>query len=534
MTTSSYSNVDQLAAEISTEPRSTVPLDTAVIGWNLDQIRTFDPGMIGEINAALIIQNIYRPLVTFDYGSPPKIIPGIASSWSRSADGLTLVFKLTPGLRFPSGRLLTSDDVVWSLRRVLHLDGFGAVALRSWGFAESDAARCFEAVDPETVVVRLDKPYPSDLILSAVFAGRLASVLDKREVEKHSLNGDYGSEWLKSNSAGMGPFRITGWNHNCSLTLDRNENWTGGPMPTMRRVIVRHIPDPVVQCSELERGNIDVAMLLRPEDLSRLAASNRARVISVLQAGSEYLALNLQDPILGRPEVVQAFRWMVDYQGLRSGLLKYEGIPRSSMVPLNAFGALGEFDGLPYRMDLDRARQLLLEAGVTHGFRRTMLLAEVWPVHLPLGRHIQESAAKLGIEIDLEPVAQKILFERGRKREFDMMLHGWVSGYPDAHAILARMAVNPDNRLEARLISYPSWRVGFKSEWVNDMAQQALMECDPNRRQTMYHALQLWLMRFGPNVHIYQNSRPQALGTWVSQFHQSAYQMGFDTIKKHH
>ena len=79
-----------------------------------------------------------------------------------------------------------------------------------------------------------------------------------------------GHEWLKTNSAGSGPFKLRAWKPNESVALDANPDyWRGAPK--FKRVVTRHIPEPATQRLLLEKGDIDIARKLSPEDLAAVA-----------------------------------------------------------------------------------------------------------------------------------------------------------------------------------------------------------------------------------------------------------------------
>ena len=83
----------------------------------------------------------------------------------------------------------------------------------------------------------------------------------------------------------------------------------------------------------------------------------------------------MSDPILGHPKVRHAFRYLIDYDGLGRTILEYQGIPRASLVPLGAFGALDKKAGQPFKLDLARAKQLITEAGYPNGFSKKLILS---------------------------------------------------------------------------------------------------------------------------------------------------------------
>ena len=337
-----------LALLLPAAARSATPRDTLVIAWNLDALITFDPAQISEVNGNDILRNVCDPLVAFDRKDASKIVPATAERWTVSPDGRTLTFTLRDNLRFPSGKKATAYDAAWSMQRVVRL-GFGASArLTEWGFTKEKIATQIRATDDRTLVVTMDRAYPAGLILSAVFTNWVTSILDREEGTQHAKTvdgrSDEGNAFFRTNPICVGPYTLTRWNTNDVVILERNDVYYG-EKPKLKRVIIRHVPESGAQRLLLEQGDIDVARSLNAADLRALATNHKIAIEQTLMQGNRYLAFNTSDPILSHPKVRHAFRYLIDYDGLGRTILEYQGVPRASLVPLGAFGALDKKAG---------------------------------------------------------------------------------------------------------------------------------------------------------------------------------------------
>jgi peptide/nickel transport system substrate-binding protein len=500
--------------------QAATPKDALVMAWNLDALITFDPAQIAEVNGNDIVRNVCDPLVGYDPNDTTKIVPRTAESWSVSEDGLTITFTLKPNLQFPSGKRATARDLAWSMHRVLQL-GFGnSATLTQWGFSKDKADEQIKATDDRTLVVNMDRPYPPGLILSAAFASNVTFILDQEEGMKNAKTtegrSDYGNALFKTNPVCVGRYRVTRWNSNDVVILERNDVYYGAKAG-LRRVIIRHVPESGAERLLLEKGDIDVARLLNTDDLRALASNPEIQIKQTVMHGYTYLAFNTADPILGNPKVRLAFRYLIDYDGLGRSILEYQGAPRASLVPDGAFGALNKAEGQPFKLDLDKAKQLLTEAGYPSGFEKKFILSanNIAP---NLAQHIAANAGKVGVKLKLEQMADANLFTRARSRDFEVMLIAWGAGYPDADSMISRHAVNPDNRPEAKLAQYPSWRSAWQDPKINEMADKARMERDPETRIAMYREMQLFMMDYGPMAYICQTIRPIAYRKEVKDF----------------
>ncbi|MCP6329922.1 ABC transporter substrate-binding protein, partial [Klebsiella pneumoniae] len=106
------------------------------------------------------------------------------------------------------------------------------------------------APDEKTVRVDLSGETTSELLLYRL-AMVIASVVDSKELKSHEVNDDWGNAWLRTNSAGSGPFTLNRWSPNEIIILEANKDYVAGS-PKMRRVIVRHVPESQVERLMLE------------------------------------------------------------------------------------------------------------------------------------------------------------------------------------------------------------------------------------------------------------------------------------------
>jgi peptide/nickel transport system substrate-binding protein len=518
------------AQPFAAEPlAAATPKDALVMAWNLDAIITLDPAQIAEVNGNDIMGNVCDTLVTLDYDSPSQVKPKLAESWSVAADGKTITFKLRPDLKFPSGRAATADDLAWSIRRVLKLNFGNAANLTEWGFTAANAEASFRVVDPLTLEVKLTDAYPAQLLLTGAFATNVSMMLDREAGEKNAKGEDLGNAWFKTNSACVGPYRVRTWNANDVLILERNEVYWG-PKPALPRIVIRHVPESGAQRLMIEKGDADVARLLNSDDLKALEGSKDVRIEQTPMQGYIHLMFNTTDPVFANPKVRHAFRYLIDYDGLAKTVMAYQGVPRASVVPLGAFGALDAKEGQPFALDVAKARALLAEAGVPT-LQRKLLLSSATP-YPDLAQHIQANAAKAGVTLDLEQMAPAALFTKARAREYQVMLINWGVRAPDAHAMVSRHVMNPDNRPEAKLAQYPSWRAAWQDPAMNELGRKAMMERDPAARQALYREIQAKNMEEGPMAYMFQVVRAIAVRNEVKGFKMSAFKVGYETALK--
>ncbi len=342
------------------------PKDTLVVTWAIDDIITMDPGEAFEISAGEVMGNTYDRLLRYDVNDPSKLVADIAQSWSVSPDDKTYTFTLKPGLKFASGNPLTAEDVAYSLQRAVILDKTPAFILTQFGFSKDNVRDKIRVVDPLTVVLLIDKPYAPTFVLNCLTAN-VAAILDKKLVQANEKNGDWGYGWLKTNYAGSGAMKLREWRANEIVALERNDNYWG-PKSKMARVIYRHVKEAASQRLLLEKGDADIARNLSPGDLAAMASNKDIKTTATPKGTVYYIGLNQKNPNLAKPEVREALKWLMDYNAIGNTLIKNIGIVHQNFLPV---GLLGASTDNPYKLDVDKAKELLKKAGLEKGFKVT-------------------------------------------------------------------------------------------------------------------------------------------------------------------
>jgi peptide/nickel transport system substrate-binding protein len=294
------------------------PSNTLVVAQALDEMVSIDPAQAYEVPSDELITNVYDQLFTFNSNSSEPQ-PDVVTAWKRSDDGLTYSFEIRQGMKFHSGNPLTVDDVIFSLQRALKLNFAPANDLGSIGVLASNIAVSLQKTGPYSFSLKANKPYAPSLYLAGLGL-IVGSVVDQKLVMEHEVNGDLGNTWLKTHSAGSGPFRLRNWTPLDSYVLERVPGHWRGDAP-MQTILVRGVPESATQRLLLERGDVDVARDLAPGDVAALATNPAVRIDKQLKGRLIYLAFNQKNTDLAKPEVRQALKYLIDYQGMVNTLL---------------------------------------------------------------------------------------------------------------------------------------------------------------------------------------------------------------------
>ncbi|RVV97544.1 ABC transporter substrate-binding protein [Mesobaculum littorinae] len=475
-----------LAALMGATPAlSETPDDQLVAAFTMNNILTMDPAAITGGEAVQVLNNVYDALVQFD-PETYELQPRIAESWDYADDNMSVTLTLRDDVTFASGNPLTAEDVKFSLDRVMKLGLAQSSGLSSRGFTAEGVDAHFVVDGPHSFTINLPQPDDPQLILMYLTQAGVGSILDSKLVMENDSDGDMGQAWLTNNSAGSGAFVLGQWRSNEYVILTRNDEFWGGA-PEMKRVLMRHLPESQSQRLGLEQGDIDVGFTLAAADLRAMEASDEITVETVPSAGFYYLAASMEDERYANPQVREALRYLIDYDGINSAIMPYFGVERQRPVNSNAFGAL---DDPGYELDIERAKELLAEGGFPDGFDTTIRVISEQQF-LDSATAIQGTLAQAGITAEIITGDGGQIYGAMRDRDFELLVGrggGGQEPHPDSN--LRAVVYNPDNSQEAGLTNYQGWRTSYFDEELNAMIEEALTESDRDRQVESYGEIQ--------------------------------------------
>jgi peptide/nickel transport system substrate-binding protein len=479
------------------------PSSTLVIGKQIDDIISLDPGQDYEFSGVEVDANLYDRIMRFEPTDINKLVPGVAESVDVSTDGKTFTFKIRAGQKFASGNPVTAEDAAWSLQRVIKLQKTPVFLLSQLGWTPDNVDTMVTAPDASTLKVTITANYAPTLVY-ALLGSIVGSVIDEKTAMAHVANGDFGNAWLTHNSAGSGAYVLKSWTPDQSVVLEGNPNYRGGA-PKLSRVVLQHIPDASAQRLALEKGDIDIADNLTPDQVTALGDNKDIKVSTVPQATLLYVGLNQKMKELTDPRVRQALRYLVDYDGMANSFLKGADQVHQSFW---ASGFWASYDTNPYKLDVAKAKDLLTQAGYPNGFSIDLDAPNVAP-YTNIAQSLQSTMAQAGIKVNIIPAEQKPLLTKYRARQHQMLLVYWGPDYMDPHTNADGFITNTDNSDGAA--AHPlAWRNTWQDAGMNAGVAAAASERDEDKRKQDYIDLQKQLLDVGPYIIMFQSISQRA------------------------
>jgi peptide/nickel transport system substrate-binding protein len=467
--------------------------ETLIIARNMSDYITNDPSRTFEFTSQIIDKAAYDGLVTVEAPDFAKILPNLATDWKISPDGLTYTFTLRKGAKFSSGNPVTAADVRFSLRRLKHLKDQPSFFM--------DPMKDVEVVNESTVRIVLTAPDASFL---AALACVPCGIIDSKVVtEKNGTDAEDGkekdkaTEWLNSNSAGSGPYKLTAFTKDVEAVLERNPNYWG-PKPHFAKVIFKHVPNGTTQREMVERGDADVAQDFDADLVAKVKEGPKIKILSALSLNLVYVAMNTNAEVskqLGDKRVRQAIAYAIDYDGISKGLLRGGSEQPPGQIPI---GILGVDRSMARKRDLARAKKLLAEAGHPNGFEMKL---NFWTRPLqgvpnePLAAKIQADLAQVGIKVTLEPKEFGVIVPEFRAGKVQAIIAEWTPDFLDPH---------PWADAFYRKGGPATKRVAYDNPRVNDLIDRGVKEVDAKKRVEIYKEIQKLAIEDAPYAAVAQ------------------------------
>lgn len=481
---------------ISGSAYAKTPKDNLVIGMDTGVIVDLDPARAYEMVTNLVIEQLYDGLVDFEGGKDAftNIEPGLAKSWEVSDDGLTWTFHLREGAKFHSGNEVTADAVVYSFKRSLELD-FAPIWMVDQFIPSPENVK---KIDKYTVSITTNTPLPEGLMGAIAGIQGPCFIVDPAVVEEHSTEDDpYAYKWLQNHDAGSGPFQLIEWSRNERIIMKGFEDyWEGAPK--LNQITVIDMPERTAQKFALDRGDIDVAWDLLPEQIDEYRDKEGFGLIEQPAWQITYLAMNMGHEILGKLKVRKAIKYAINYEAIIDGIMKGAAVKGQTFVPV---GMAGHLDKIMYEQDLEKATTLLEEAGYPDGFEIQILCQPTSP-RKEIATQIQNDLSKVGIDASITQLVASQMYTLYRNQAHELIVAGWGIDYADAQSLTMPFA-HCRTAGEEAAVRQLAWRNMAVNPELTDLVEEANEEMDQEKRLEMFKEIQQEVLEWGPFAILY-------------------------------
>jgi peptide/nickel transport system substrate-binding protein len=508
---------------VCTSLAATAPALATPLRWAAqNDIQTLDPHSQNHSATTTISGYVYESLTR--YTETFDVEPALAAKWTFVTP-TQVRFELRKGVKFHDGTPFTADDVVFSLQRIKH--PASNMIIYASGVKE------VKKIDAHTVDFMLDGPNP--VLLRNLTYVRIMSKAwaVKNKVENPQDFKAKEDTFASRNAMGTGPYRLTSWVPDQRITMVANKDWWDKPSGNVSEVHYLPIKSDATRVAALLSGALDLLTDLPPQDVAKLKADPRLKVIEGPENRTIFFALDLgSDEIKGSSvkgknpfkdkRVREAMSLSIDREAIKRTLMRGLSIPAAVMVAPVTYGWSQQLD-VVQKPDVARAKQLMTEAGYPDGFDT--------PLACPNDRYVNDEEicqavvsmwARIGIKAKLttQPMTQHSV---GLQRfEFPLYMYGWGVTTFDAQYTLQDIVHTKTSSADGKG-NYS--RVSDAK--VDALVQQMKVETDVPKRLALmqealkrtrdeflfipiHHQVRPWAMKAGVTIPHSANDAPQA------------------------
>jgi peptide/nickel transport system substrate-binding protein len=486
-------------AVLAAEPKSG---GTLVFGRGGDSVG-LDPAFETDGNSFMICDNIYDELVLYADEST-EIVPGLATKWETSPDGLKYTFHLRKGVKFHDGTDLNADAVVFSLGRMMK-DKKVKFFKTTWEFPKDqpppeywlsmdmdEIVDSIEAVDDHTVVFNLKRP---EAPFIANMGMDFAAIVSPTAAIK--LGPDF-----KSNPVGTGPFKFVKWVKDDRIILEANPDYWDGK-PYLDKAIFRAIPDNSVRFLELKSGSIDICQFPNPEDIDLAKKDDKLKLVSQPGMNIGYLSFNHTKPLWQDKNIRKAIAYAINKKAIVDNIYYGLGEPAKNTIPPTMWSYNDDIKDYAY--DPDMAKKLLEEAKFADKLKEAgQESITLWSMPVPrpynpngmkVGEAMQADLSKVGVNVELVTFEWGTYLKKQRTQDpsMDLFQLGWTGDNGD-----------PDNFLLILLdgLADPNVRTQWKNPEYHEIITKAKTTSDKEERTKLYRKAQELIHEEVPLINI--------------------------------
>jgi dipeptide transport system substrate-binding protein len=442
---------------------------------------------------------VFNRLAEFERGTT-KVIPGLAVSWTASADGLEYIFNLRQGVKFHSTKDFTpsrdfnADDVIFTFERQRDPN-------HPYHKVSGGSYEYFEGMSMPSLIKSISKdgPYAVKFVLNQPEAPFIANLaMDFASI----MSAEYGDQMMKAGTpeqvdlspVGTGPFQLQQYQKDAVIRYKANPDYWDGKAK-IDTLIFAITPDASVRYQKLKAGECHVMPYPNPADIEAMKSDGDLNMLEQEGLNVGYLAFNTEKAPFTDKRVRQALNLAIDKQAIIDAVFQGAGKIAKNPIPPTIWSYNEATKDYPY--DPEAARALLAEAGVS-GLKTNIWAMPVQRPYNPNARRmaelIQADWAKVGVEAEIVTFEWGEYLKRSKEGEHETVLLGWTGDNGD-----------PDNFLYV-LLGCDAASAANRARWCHrpfdDLLKKAKQTADIAERTRLYEEAQLVFKEEAPWVTI--------------------------------
>ncbi|HEX9538187.1 MAG TPA: ABC transporter substrate-binding protein [Streptosporangiaceae bacterium] len=439
---------------------------TATRGGDLVIARTADSQSMNNTTvfdneSIWVFEQIMQPLYTVTPDGK-SVEPWLATSYAVSSDKKTYTFTLRSGVKFSTGKPMTSADVKFSIDQ-------SRAAAKGWGYIDT-AVKSVADPTPSTVVVSLKYPWAPLLADLSLFSNAIVPANYAGETQTQ----------FYTHPVGTGPFKWDYWHKGSALKLLRNPYFWQQGKPYLNSVTWTDVPSDNTRQLQLKAAQAQVDEFPAWSTVGSLKTTPSVTMNLFNSTRTDYLSFNEQVKPFQDVHVRRAISLAIDRAALVKAVLFGNGKPANSLFPPQVPYYQAATPGLQH--DMTAAKQEMAKSTVPQGFSTTILVPSGFSDDVTIATILQSELKPLGIKLSIQQLDPNTVSTDQQSLKYDMTLTYWTMDIPDPDE-LATFAVDPTSGAKSFFTAYDNATV------VKD-THQAEQTLATSARQSLYNYIQ--------------------------------------------
>ncbi|GAA0460372.1 ABC transporter substrate-binding protein [Alkalibacillus silvisoli] len=471
--------------EDDSDPEADVEGDEVLVYARGGDSESLDYSSTTDGESSRVTKQIYESLLDFEEDSF-EIKPGLAHDWDVSDDGLSYTFYLEEGVTFHDGTDFNAEAVKVNFDRWSGADDTYSFA--DDGYVYSMYSTMFGGFDGDDGHVIDEINVVNDHEVEFVLNEPLGYFLQNMAMSYFAITSpqafeDHGAE-INENPVGTGPFKFESWSRDDQIVLEAFEDYRVDGLPKLDGVVFEVIPDNSSRLISLNSGEIHIMDGLNPDDAAGVDTDEETTLYTRAANNFGYLGFQHEKEPLDDVLVRQAINHAIDREAIADALYAGYAIPAANPVPPGYLGYNDEIE--PYEFDLDRAAELLEEAGYGEGFEIELWTMPVARPYMPapetVSEIVQNDLAQIGVEANIHREEWAPYLELTDAGEHELFMLGWSGTNGDPDYFLGSLLHS--SNIGSSNASY------YSNEEVDSLIEQAQTAVDQDERAELYEEAQ--------------------------------------------
>ena len=387
-----------------------------VIGRPVDSDNLDPVTCVGNVNIFMFNLIIEGLVKTSD--TDTEIEPCLAESWEVSDDGKTYTFHVKEGLVFSDGSAVTAEDWQWTFDRAMEITD------SNW-YECVENIESVECPDDTTVIVTTKEAAASTLANLSIF---------ELGVQSKAYFDKVGEEEYKNGIIGTGAYMLKEWKKGEYMTFTANPNYRESGLPLTQELEFKVVADDSSRTIQLQGGDIDIATDVPFSTMQQLENDANCEPHPDQATMVYWVSLNTQNDYLSNQQVREALYTATDSQQVVD-MVSYGYASTAGSIVSGSSQYCDTTLAAPVA-DVEKAKQLLSDAGYPNGFSLRLLLRGGNATYEQIATVLQFMWSQIGVTLEIDSRESTAYSEARKNLDLDVVISGWSDDVPDPTSLM--------------------------------------------------------------------------------------------------